>query len=263
MIFQAQSRLIFGVQGEDADILAHELASLTYDPMRIKDEIFNRRQLVTGHRTVELASWSAAEGYAQQWQRDYGQSWSQNRSSTMELDRLDHHVISDGQGSGGTSRRGEGGSTTSTSSHGGHQSLVPVYDEFLGLSRRTYVTFEEHQHLWEQKVRRLARGIALLRLVDNDRLFEVAVKRSAPGHLRWDLATIARELPQAIEEVERLIEGNFQSDLFLSPGEIDRETERRIQHVIRPTIRLASPPAQVVHEASVEDPFRNDSKHGS
>ena len=39
MIFQAQSRMIFGVQGDDADILANEVGSLTFDPRRIKDEI--------------------------------------------------------------------------------------------------------------------------------------------------------------------------------------------------------------------------------
>lgn len=256
MIFQAQSRLIFGVQGEDADILAHELASLSYDPMQIKEEIYNRRQLVTGHRTVELASWSAAEGYAQQWHQDYGQNWSQNRSSSTQLDRLDHHVVSDGQASGGSSRQGEGRSATSTTTRGSHESLVPIYEDFLELSRRTYFTFEERQHLWEQKVRRLARGIALLRLVDNDRLFEVAVKRSAPGHLRWDVSTLAREFPDALDEVEALLERNFHSGLFLPPNEIDRETERRIQQVIRPTICLTATSATNVEQSVAADPFR-------
>src|SRR5205807_6234474 len=61
MIFQAQSRMIFGVQGEDADILAHELASLTFDPGRIKEENYVRRQRLAGHRIVELASWSESQ----------------------------------------------------------------------------------------------------------------------------------------------------------------------------------------------------------
>lgn len=65
LIFQAQSRMIFGVQGEDADILGHELASITYDPGRIKDEIYTRRQLVSGHRIIELSSWSDAEALSE------------------------------------------------------------------------------------------------------------------------------------------------------------------------------------------------------
>ena len=43
MIFQAQSRMIFGLQGEDADTVARELASLTFDPKRIKEEIYVSR----------------------------------------------------------------------------------------------------------------------------------------------------------------------------------------------------------------------------
>src|SRR5207253_10977182 len=43
MIFQAQSRMIFGVQGEDADLLGRELGALSFDPMRVKDEIYHTR----------------------------------------------------------------------------------------------------------------------------------------------------------------------------------------------------------------------------
>src|SRR5207253_10358516 len=57
MIFQAQSRMIFGVQGKDADDLAHELASITFDLMRIKEENYVRRQSLAGHRIIALTSW--------------------------------------------------------------------------------------------------------------------------------------------------------------------------------------------------------------
>jgi hypothetical protein len=50
--------MIFGMQGEDADILAQELGSITFDPMKIKDELYSRRQMQKGHRIIELASWS-------------------------------------------------------------------------------------------------------------------------------------------------------------------------------------------------------------
>ena len=39
IIFQAQSRMIFGVQGEDADLLAHEVASIKFDAKKIKEEL--------------------------------------------------------------------------------------------------------------------------------------------------------------------------------------------------------------------------------
>jgi hypothetical protein len=57
MIFAAQSRMIFGVQGEDADILAHEVASLTFDAKRIKEELYSRRQLLRG---IAARRWRAA-----------------------------------------------------------------------------------------------------------------------------------------------------------------------------------------------------------
>ncbi|MEM7316272.1 MAG: type IV secretory system conjugative DNA transfer family protein, partial [Planctomycetota bacterium] len=72
LIFQAQSRMVFGVQGEDADILAHEFGAITFDPYRVKDEIHSRRQLIKGHRKIELSSWSESESNASNWQKNYG-----------------------------------------------------------------------------------------------------------------------------------------------------------------------------------------------
>ena len=60
LIWQPQSRMVFGVQGEDAELLANEVASLTYDPKKIKDEMYTRRQLIKEHKIVELASWLSA-----------------------------------------------------------------------------------------------------------------------------------------------------------------------------------------------------------
>jgi hypothetical protein len=93
--------------------------------------------------------------------------------------------------------------------------------------------------------------------VDCDRLIEVAVKRSAPGHLRWDVSTLAREVPEALDEVAALLERNFHSGLFLPPDQIDRETERRLEQVIRPTIRLTATPAANVEQTVAADPFRS------
>ena len=79
LIFQAQSRMIFGLQGEDADLLAHELGSITFDPKRIKDEMYTRRQMQKGHRMVELTGWSEAAAAAANWQKSYGSNWSRQR----------------------------------------------------------------------------------------------------------------------------------------------------------------------------------------
>ena len=42
MIFQAQNRLMFANNAEDADIIANELAVLNFDPRIIKDAIYQR-----------------------------------------------------------------------------------------------------------------------------------------------------------------------------------------------------------------------------
>jgi hypothetical protein len=238
MIFQAQSRMIFGVQGEDADILAQELASITFDPKRVKDELYSRRQLISGHRVVELCSWSNAQARAQQWSKDYGQSWSKRESVSRRYGEYLRNVRAEGKDSGVSQRTGEGGSTTTTATEGTHQSFLPEYEQFLELSNRTYYSFDEQRSLWAQSVRNLPTGVALVRLVDDPNLYEVNVKRSAYGHLAWDTELLARELPEVLDDVDRLIDQNFRSEFFVSPQMIDRETEERLQAVLRPRITI-------------------------
>jgi len=150
MIFQAQSRLIFGVQGEDADILAHELASITYDRRRIKDEIYTRRQLVSEHKLVELSSWSDAEAHSQQWRRDYGHGWSQGQDYSYKPHDYDQRVHGSSHGTTTSHRSGEAGGLTDTTTRGRHETLVPQHEEFLELSTRTYESFDEQRALWAQ-----------------------------------------------------------------------------------------------------------------
>ncbi|MBW3597609.1 MAG: type IV secretory system conjugative DNA transfer family protein, partial [Planctomycetes bacterium] len=80
LIWQPQSRMMFGVQGEDADILAHELATLTFEPEKIKDKMYSRRQLLKEQRIIQLASWSESQSAASNWQTTYGSNWSNQNS---------------------------------------------------------------------------------------------------------------------------------------------------------------------------------------
>jgi hypothetical protein len=240
MIFQAQSRLIFGVQGEDADLLAHELASITYDPKRIKEELFTRRQLVKGYGVRELSSWAQAEANANQWSKDYGSNWS-THENIVRRPGASSDVHGDGKSQATSDRRGEGGSTSSTTTRGGHQTLVPEHEEFEELSSRTYYTFEEQKSIWAKAIRNLPTGHALLRLVNDPRLYEVAVKRSAPGYLKYDMQALARQFPQVVEQMDHLIEENFRSDVFIPAPAIDAEVERRLQAVLRPAISVQKP----------------------
>lgn len=241
MIFQAQSRLLFGVQGEDADILAQELAAIMYDPDRIKDELYTRRQLNAGHTLVELSSWSDAEAESKQWKKDFGSNWSEGNSRARRYaDPLDSALHTSNTSRGSSERTGEGSGQTSTHTRGGHQTLLPEYRDFDELSTRSYRSSEEQRSIWARDVRNLPTGHALMRLVDEPKLHHVKVKRSAPGYLRYNLDTIATKFPAVIDRMEELLEHNFQSDIFRSAADIDREAEERLRAVCQRKIVLQS-----------------------
>lgn len=272
LIFQCQSRMVFGLQGDDADIMAHELASLTYDPKRLKDEMFTRRQLLAGHRVIELMSWSRSESEAENWNKTYGTNWSEQKGTTTSsgtttsdshsdsVSRRDGSMVatrswtaggsdgrtetsgkSSGRSDGGSHQTGEGGSRTTSSSCSVNQSLLPLHDDFTELIRRTYYTFEEQRSLWAQQVRLRETGQAYVRLVDDPNLYDVAIQRYAPGYLAWDLDKISRRRPDAIEAVLRLLDQNFASDLFVSADVIDQQREERLQRLLNPPIEVRAP----------------------
>jgi hypothetical protein len=116
---------------EDADLLAHELASIQFDPKKVKDEWYSQRQRQVGHRIAELGSWSTSQSDAENWNQTYGQNWSHS----------DRKVLSVLQGTtdaqGRSNERGKGGSRTSGNTSGTHQTLVPIHEDYLELASRT------------------------------------------------------------------------------------------------------------------------------
>jgi hypothetical protein len=252
MIFQAQSRMIFGLQGEDADILAHELASLTYDPRKIKEEIYTRRQLNSGHKVIELSSWSDANSRSDQWQQSFAEGWNRSKKEVRPPKADDLPIRGDAESISHQKTRGTGGTAGHTSTLGGHESIVPEYEEFLELASRTYESKDEQEAEWAKKLRKLLTGQCVLRLVDDPAIRRVKVKRTAPGYLKYDLATIQAHFPQVLDNLDQLIEDNFASDLFLSAETIDRAAERRLEAMLRPAITIQS---KTDSPDSSRDPF--------
>lgn len=255
MIFQAQNRMIFGLQGEDADLLAHELASIQYDPRRIKDEVYSRRQRIAGHRIAELGSWSQTESQAQNWLKTYGESWSrgQNIFHGRKLP-----TYSDQQGFSRIDGSGQGGASSTSVTHGSHQTLVPIHEDYWEMVNRTYWTFEDDRQVWARDIRRLVRGTAFVRLVDDHRIHHVDIRRSAPGHLAWDLATLRRELPEEYDAVLALVERNFQSKEFSSPATIEAEQQARLTALVGGTVDevpRSTRPTGLAHSPPSADPF--------
>jgi len=240
IIFQAQSRMIFGVQGEDADMLAHEVASIKFDPRKIKDEIYSRRQLHAGYRITELESWGDSDQTGDSWSDTgtRGKSRGEQRRgdvfTTGDWYKNRTETLSDSE----TTARAEGRTSSHGTSHSRTQHLVPEYEDFMELASRTYETFEEQKNEWARDIRNLKTGQALLRLVNDPRLYVVDVKRRAPGFLQYDMQTIARKFPDRIAALDELVEENFQSDFFVPASRVDAETEERIQRVLRGRIVL-------------------------
>lgn len=223
MIFTCQSRMIFGVQGEDADLLANELASITFDPMKIKDELYSRRQRLTGHRKATLRGWGTAYGDAQSWSNMYAQGWS-NR-----MDFFHHYqnpMTLTRNSSEGSSR-----GNSSSSSQSQHETLVPVHEDFVELMSRTYMTFDEDRHVWARDIRNLKRGRAFVRMVDEPRLLDVDVKRSAAGYLGWDIERLMDEMPEVVDDVYRLVEENFRSEFFTKPETLEADARERLNRL--------------------------------
>ena len=247
LIFQIQSRMMFGVQGEDADILAHELASLQFDPMRIKDEFYASRQRVVGHEITELMSWNDTESEADNWMKTYADGWNHAHQLVHSLKRSETH---------GRSRQeacGQGGSKTTSHGRGLRQQLVPIHQEFRERVNTMYYSFDEHWHECARDLRRGRRGEAVVQLVDDHQLYRVNVKRSAPGHLALDTSLLLNEYPRALDDYHALLERNFSSEWFVSPETVEADMAQRLERV------LGRNGASYTHAArsngAVHDPF--------
>lgn len=243
LIWQCQSRITLGVQGEDADLLAHEMATLTFDPRRVKDELYGRRQRVSGHTLIELQNRNYTSNEARSWSDQFGVTNPQTPIGVTAYGSR-------------SEQEARGGSRTDGSSVGFSQHLQPVYEEFLELMNRTYYTFEENRNEYARDIRKLPKGAAFVRLVDDPELYRVLIKRDMPGHLAMDVADLAQFDPQSLDELEALVARNFAQDVFCSPAQIERETRERLDRVLRPAIAVwIKPAARPAQEPPADSPF--------
>jgi len=64
------------------------------------------------------------------------------------------------------------------------------------------------------------------------------VKLSKTGVLAWDAERLARHAPSVLAAYDRLIAENYAREWFVSPLEIDRETEKRLAEILNPLITV-------------------------
>jgi hypothetical protein len=224
MVWQARNRLMFANSFEDADIIANELAVQTFDAMKVKHELWTRRQTVTGYRSVWLTSHTTTDTHADSRidQRSVGFNSSDSESRPSGSGRV---TRSDGSG---TSHGHTTGSTFADSygiSNGESESLVPIHEDFQELSSVTFESFDEHLRAWQKKVRNLTTGLAYGRFLDDPKLYHLGIE--------FDPVDETPELATAVEE---LLQRNFEQDFFISREEADRLAEQE-------RLRLLTPPA--------------------
>ncbi len=244
MIWQARNRLMFANSAEDADIIADELAKMTFDRMRIKSELTSRRQRISGYRIEWLKSAGVSRTHAdsviEQRSIGYnrGESTSYDRNDYGQGTRTTNTGQSDGRTTGGTKSESESLSESQT------EHLVPIHEEVEEVGNISYLSFEEHRLEWMQTIRQLKTGHAFGKFVDDPNLYRLLIDHRP--------VQMTKRMEQRLTE---LLQRNYEQDLFLSKEEIDRLAEiERVRLLTPPTIHL---PAGVQFSSETSGPFRS------
>lgn len=251
MIWQCQNRLMFSNNAEDADIIANELAVHSFDPDAIKLAIYQRKQLIAGHRIEWLKSRGSTNTVADSTVRQQSHGTGQHSGVSHPLGGLGY-TVNDGRNNTHGSTSGNTHAVSGSSSESESQQLVPIYDEFRELSSIQYKSFDEHRLQWMQQVRRLKTGQCFAKFVNDDRLKRVLINYQPVA-----------DTPRARQRLMELLQANFEQDFFISTTEADRQYEAARERLLQPeVIRIPqkSPESPNVSDAvqtvREEHPFR-------
>ncbi|MDP1796785.1 MAG: DUF87 domain-containing protein [Planctomycetaceae bacterium] len=218
MIWQARSRLIFANNAKDADIVAEELAKVTFDPMRIKDQRTSLKQLIIGYRREWMKSQSSTDtsSVSDTRQESKGKNESSGRSASRNPTdiKVVGYTDSSGTGSQESDSRGTTSARSTGNTEGQSEANVPIHKTFREVTNVTYQSFDEFNLEWGQKIRKLKTGEAVSLLANDPQVRELAV----------DYFPI-EDTPSLRAAVDRLLEKNFASECFVSAAEADRELE--------------------------------------
>ncbi|MEZ6133114.1 MAG: DUF87 domain-containing protein [Planctomycetaceae bacterium] len=213
MIWQARSRFIFANNARDADIVADELAKLTFDCMKIKHEQRTVRQLITGYRKEWLKSVSSTDSSSSASSHQRTSSTSDSRTRT-DVEDVFGYSSSYGQSNQGGESSGVSDTRGSAQTEGQSQQNVPIHRIFREISGVTFQSFEECYLGWGQRIRQLKIGEAFLQTVNDNHVRKVQMPEFR-----------IPETPELDEAVEGLKERNFASDFFISAAEADKYQE--------------------------------------
>lgn len=241
IVWQARNRFMFANDADDADLLAHELASQTYDPKELKDQIEVFRQKKVGQSLIRLNNFSATNTRSHALDENSSSGTSRGRSYGQPYGESTYNDgRSDNRG------RSEKNATSQGSSEGWSETLIDNLEDFYEVSSRTYYTFDEQVRRWARRLRQRLTGQAFAKFKDDNRIHEVDVDQ-----------VVIPMIPAQLDLKAKLLEENFANrELFLPTSEVDAQWHDFVQRLGQGTV---IPPNQQV----VIDAVRIEHKGGS
>lgn len=212
IVWQARNRFMFANDALDADLLAHELGSLQFDPKKLKDQILSFRQKKVGQELVRLNNYSATNTTSTA--TDRSQSESQNKSTSYESGSpLDNRNLTSGTAKSTGASHKE--ASSSGSSNGWSETFIDRLEDFYEVSSRDYYTFDEQVRIWGRELREQLTGDCFVKIKDDNQVHDVRVER-----VRIPNTT------QLVELKAKLIDENFGNrGLFLPEAEVKQRWE--------------------------------------
>ena len=222
LIWQARSRLMFANDAEDADLLAHELATLTYNPMKLKEVLHSHRQRVVGHRKEWLKSYGTNASTSRGRDRGKSKGSGQNEGESLAPRTYDPSR-SKGNTTTITETESEKNTDSSGSSEGQSETLVPILEDFYEVSSKNYSSFDEQKVEWAKELRTAPTGRAFGKFRDDPLLYEIDI----------DHHPIV-ETPSLLRKYDELLAKNFESAVFQSKSAAQLEAEELRALVLNP-----------------------------
>lgn len=216
MIWQARSRLMFANSEEDADRIAHEMALWTFNPKVVKEERYSWKQLIMGFRKEWLENQSRTTTSSSAEMSSRSQGDGESRSRHTEQDGMTH-----GNSENQSNSTGQTNASGAGTSDGRGQVNVPIHKTFRELSSREYEDIKDFEIKWGQQIRKLQTGEAFWQQAESETIPKILVDYVP---IEQDAETRAR--------IEELVQRNFESDIFITAAEADREAENCRQKLL-------------------------------
>jgi hypothetical protein len=237
IIWQCSNRFMFSNSAEDADIIANELASLSFDPMKLKEELFSYRQKKIGQHIEWLKSTGQTTTRSSATDVSFGSNSSSGRSKS-DPDSGEGGSSSTSTNEGTSQGRSNKEAVSSGESISWSQTLVDDWEEFYETSSKTYFTFAEQFQEWAKLIRKLKTGEMVCEFKDDPELYLV----------KGEMIEII-ETPELLELKDKLLEENFKQHYFISREKAERDWEEMVEN-----LRLGRTPKIIEGEARrIED----------